>query len=383
MIHSLAGSALLRVLGAAVLAGTAAVEPRVLWHVRGEGWGTPAAEATTVYFVTKNHEVVAFDIDSGRERWRADTDEPGSETLGFGAVVAGTVVAVGDYNVIAFDRATGALRWRFAPTDGYAPGPYLGVATDGLVLTGSAAGRLYAVQQETGVTRWSVTVSDNGTTTVFAPQANDHVAVAAFTEFSFPNRGGLVAADLKTGTVRWKAWFPPATDRDLATNSAGGPVLHGGVAVASSGDGQIYAFDLETGEIRWSLPRVSDLPPGALLSPERDFRPLAVSGSTLLSGSLTGIVLAFDLSTRQQRWRFHSPQSGSTVFRMTADDDALYLPYFSGELVVIDVESGRERWRVGDWKQGFLWAPLVWKDRVFASATGLGFYAFGRGDREP
>jgi outer membrane protein assembly factor BamB len=383
MIHALAGHALIRVLGAAALVGAAALEPRVLWHVRGEGWGTPAAESTTVFFTTKNHEVVALDIDTGRERWRADTNEPGSETLGFGAIVSGTVVAVGDYNVIAFDRATGARRWRFAPTDGYAPGPYLGVAADGLFLTGSAGGRMYAVQQETGVTRWSAVISDNRKTTVFAPVANDQVAVAGFTEFSFPNTGGLVAADLKTGAMRWKAWFPPAADRDLATNSAGGPVLYGRVVIASSGDGQIYAFDLENGEIRWSLPRVSDLPPAALLSPDRDFRPLAISGSTLLSGSLTGVILAFDLSTRQQRWRFHSPWSGSTVFRMTADDDELYLPYFSGELVVLDVASGRERWRVGDWKQGFLWAPFLWKDRVFASATGSGFYAFGRSDREP
>ncbi len=383
MIHPLAASSLLRVLAAAALAGAAAVEPRVLWHVRGEGWGTPAAESTSVYFATKNHQVVALDVETGRERWRADTNEPGNETFGFAVVLAGSVVVVGDYNVVAFDRTTGAFRWRFDPTDGYGPGIYVGDATNGLIFTGSPAGRLYAIEQETGVSRWSALVADNRKTTVFAPVANDRTVVAGFTEFSFPNRGGVVAVDLKTGAERWRAWFPPPAEHDLATNSAGGPVFYESSVLASSGDGTIYALDLESGQIKWSLPRVSDLPPGTILSPDRDFRPLALSGSTLLTGSLTGVVLAFDLSTRQQRWRFYSRWSGSTAFKMTADDRSLYLPYFSGELVVLDVASGLERWRIGDWKQGFLWAPLVSNDRVFAGATGSGFYAFDRLDREP
>ena len=325
MIHSLAGSSLLRVLAAAALAGAAALEPHVIWQVRAEGWGTPAADATTAYFVTKNHHVVALDIETGRERWKADTNEPGNETFGFGAVVAGSIVAVGDYNVVAFERTTGELKWRFAPTDGYAPGVYVGAVSDGVILTGSPAGRLYAIDAETGNARWSTLVSDDGNTTVFAPVSNGQVVVAGFTEFSIPNRGGVVAADIKTGTMRWKASFPLPSEADLGTNSAGGPVLHEGFVIASSGDGVIYAFDLDSGEIRWSLPRVSDLPPGHLLSPDRDFRPLAISGSTLLAGSLTGVVLGFDLATRLQRWRFHSPASGSTVFRMTADE-SLALP---------------------------------------------------------
>jgi outer membrane protein assembly factor BamB len=383
MIHSVAGSSFVRVLAAAALAGAAAVEPQVIWQARAEGWGTPAADATTVYFVTKTHEVVALDIQTGRERWRADTDESGNETLGFGAVVAGSVVAVGDYNVVAFDRVSGDFKWRFQPTDGYAPGVYVGAVTNGRILTGSPAGRLYAIDPDTGKAHWSTLVSDDGNTTVFAPVSNGQVVAAGFTEFSLPNRGGVIVVDIKTGTLRWKASFPVPSDPGLATNSGGGPVFSEGSVIASSGDGVIYAFDLDTGETKWSLPRVGDLPPDNLLSPDRDFRPLAISGSTLVAGSLTGIVLGWDLATRQQRWRFHSPESGSTVFRMTADEHSVYLPYFSGELIRIDVASGLEQWRVGDWKQGFVWAPLVWNDRVFASATHSGFFAFRRGAHEP
>jgi hypothetical protein len=188
----------------------------------------------------------------------------------------------------------------------------------------------------------------------------------------------MVAVDADTGAIRWRTTFPRAADPSLGTNSAGGPVFYGDLVIATSGDGAIHAFDLEGGAIRWSLPRVSDVPLSAIIKAERDFRPLAISGSTLLSGSLTGVVIAFDLTTRQERWRFYSPLSGSTVFRMTADESCLYLPYFSGELVTLDVKTGVERWRIGDWRLGFVWAPFLWGDRIFASATGSGFYAFNR-----
>jgi outer membrane protein assembly factor BamB len=383
---TLFSSVLLRVMAATVLAGAVAKPPPVVWHLRDEGWGTPAADESTVYFTTRRHEVVAVDINTGRERWRADTNEPGDYTLGFGAVVAGSVVAVSDYSVIAFDRATGALRWRFDPTEGYAPGPYIGVATQGVLLTGSADGaRIHAIDHETGVVRWSTRVAgDEDPTRVFAPVTDGRLAVAGFTVFSTPaNQGGVVAVDLKTGAIRWKVAFPRPSDPFLATNSSGGPILHDELVIATSNDGIIYALDISSGEIRWTLPRLSNLPSPHLTSPDRDYRALAISRSTLVAGSLTGVVVGFDLATRQERWRFYDPWLGSAVFRVTADDKVFYLPFFSGEVVAIDAATGAERWRVGDWKAGFIWVPLVWKDRLFVCATYEGLYAFKRVTTEP
>ena len=122
MNDALSMSLLTRVAAAAVIWGAVAASPSPVWQVRGEGWGTPAADDTSVYFTTKNHEVVAVDLDTGRERWRAVTDEPGADTFGYGTKVAGSVVAAGDYAVVAFDRATGARKWRFDPAEGHAPG---------------------------------------------------------------------------------------------------------------------------------------------------------------------------------------------------------------------------------------------------------------------
>jgi outer membrane protein assembly factor BamB len=386
MMSILPASVLFRVVAATVLVGAVAAPPPIVWHVRDEGWGTPAADEASVYFTTRRHGVVAVDINTGRERWRADTNEPGGETLGFGAVVAGSVVAVSDYSVIAFDRATGAFRWRFDPTEGHAPGPYIGAVAQGMLLTGSADGaRLHAIDHETGTVRWSTRVGGNeDPTRVFAPVTDGQLAIAGFTVFSTPaNQGGVVAVDLKTGAIRWKVAFPRPSDPFLATNSSGGPILHDELVLATSNDGIIYAFAISSGEIRWTLPRVNNLSSPAIISPDRDYRALAISGTTLLAGSLTGVVVGFDLSTKQERWRFYDPWLGSAVFRVTADENAFYLPFFSGEVVAIDADTGAERWRIGDWKAGFIWVPLVWQDRLFVCATGEGLYAIKRTSGEP
>lgn len=350
--------------------------PTVVWHVTGEARGTPATDGANVYFASRRHEVVALDAATGRERWRRSTAERGEETFGFAVVVAGSVVAVGDYNLVGFDRVSGALRWRFEPEDGHATGVYVGAVAGGLVLTGSPAGRMYAVEPESGRARWTSLISDDRRTTVFQPIANGEVAVAGFTQFTAPNRGGVVAVNLKTGVVRWKMHFPVPADRTLSTNFGTGAVFYSDLVLASSGDGLIHAIDATTGERRWAIDRVGNLPPGWLVSPDRDNRPLAIVGDTLVSGSLTGAVIAYDLATRRERWRFHSRMSGSTVYRLTADDRMVYVPYFGGEFIALDLAKGTEQWRIGDWRSGFLWAPLIWNDKVFVAASGSGYYAF-------
>ncbi len=360
-----------------------AAGPPVVWHAPGEGRGTPAVDDATVYFTSKRHEVIAFDAATGRERWRRATGEQGDEAFGFSAVVAGSVVAVGDYDLIAFERATGTLRWRFDPDDGHAAGVYLGVVADGVVLTGSPAGRMYAVEPESGRARWSSLISRDGRTTVFAPIANTNVAVAGFSEWTFPNRGGVVAVDLKSGSVRWKTRFPDPSERTLATNFGTGAVLYKDLVIASAGDGLIHALDVVNGERRWSIDRVGNLPLGWPINPDRDMRPLVVVGDILVSGSLTGVVIAYDLETRRERWRFHSRMSGSTVYKLAAADRTVYVPYFGGEMVALNLDDGSEQWRNSDWRAGFLWAPLIWQNRAFVSASGSGFYALSHPRLEP
>lgn len=307
-------------------------------------------------------------------RWRAATGEPGDTTAGQRAAVAGSVVVVGDDALVAFDRATGARRWRFAPRDGgYAVGSYLGAATASLVYVGGRGGRLYAVDPETGRARWSASVVDDAAlSTVFDPVLQGDVLVATFTVFTTPNRGGVIALDARTGGTRWRVEFPPAQAQRHA-NAGGGPAVTEQLVLATRGDGVIHAFDRRTGVLAWTLPGVE----GGVVPFTQDARPLAVAGRWLVAGSTSGVVVAYDLASRREQWRY-TGQLGSVAFAIVADERAAYVPYVGGRLVALAVGTGAERWRMGDAALGFVWPPLLHADRLYVAGSGAGFYALRR-----
>ena len=360
-------------LAAAAAVGVVNIDPAAspIWHVAGEGRGRPAADWSTAFFLSKRHEVLALHAQSGQVRWRASTGESGDSTNGSGVVLAGDVVAAGDYNIVAFDRATGELRWRFEPDDGYGPGIYLGEATETAMFAGSPAGRLYAIDARAGSARWTAVVKDDGRTTVFQPIADDTAVFAAYTSFTAPNTGGVVALDRATGGERWRAAFPPASERLTATNAAGGPLLFDDVVIATRGDGVIHAFDRADGTIRWVLPGVN-LPGRPTVD---DFRPLARSGRLLVAGSLTGVVDAYDLNMHEKKWRYSGEMNGSIAFSLGADERSVYVPYVGGRLVALNVADGTERWRTGNFKAGFVWPPASGGDRIYVAGSGAGFFA--------
>jgi glucose dehydrogenase len=352
--------------------------PQPVWHVSGEGRGRPAVDESHVYFLSKRHEVLAVEAASGRMRWKQTTGEPGGITFGMGVVLSGEVVAAADIDIIAFDRRSGAMRWRFVPADGYGTGPYMGVAAEGLIFTGSATGRLHAIDDRTGRARWTAVVSDDDRTTVFGPEVDGDLVAAGYTTWVAPNIGGIVALDARSGRERWRTPFPRPSDPTLGTNWGGGPLIVGDLVIASSGDGVIYAFRRDTGAIAWSIPRLDGPLDGTFVSPDRDFRPLARSGRTLLAGSLTGYTVAYDLDTRQERWRYSPRLNASVAFALTADDRVVYVPHFAGTIVVIDLADGHEVRRIGNWQRGFNWPVAVSGDRFYAAASDEGFFAFDR-----
>ena len=197
---------------------------------------------------------------------------------------------------------------------------------------------------------------------------------------AIPNEGGIqglgevALLDAPSGRLLWKRAFPLPDDGLLSSNWAGGPVFLGDVVVVSSGDGNIRGFDLETGDIRWTIPKLD----GQLLFPiaaDHDFRALAVDGDLLVSSSSTGVVVAYDATTREERWRYVGTGLGSAAFRISAENGRVYVPFLNGLLVSLDSASGQERWRLGTYASAFLWPPASGGDRLFVTGGGDGLVA--------
>jgi outer membrane protein assembly factor BamB len=144
--------------------------------------------------------------------------------------------------------------------------------------------------------------------------------------------------------------------------------------VAASGDGNIHGFDLATGEIRWTIAKLSGQLPFAIAA-DHDFRALAVDRDLLISSSSTGVVVAYDMATRTERWRYVASGLGSAAFRFAAEAGRAYIPFLNGQLVSLDSETGRERWRIGTYESGFLWPPVVAGDRLLVAGGGDGLIA--------
>lgn len=357
--------------------------PQFVWRVAGEGHGRPAVDRNTVYFLSSRHEVVAVTPDTGAVRWRHGTGEPGDTTAGSALAVAGSTVIAGDYNLVGFDRSTGAVRWRFTAPLGYGPGIYLGEVSGTTVLAGSPAGRLYAVYADTGELRWSAEIVRQLPATVFQPATDGTVVAAGYTTFTAPSTGGVVLLDFGTGRELWRARFPAAPDPVLGTGYGGGLLLTSSAIAASSGDGTVYGFGRTDGSLLWTLPPIDVPPPFSspfpvAPGPGADYRPLARSGGLLIVGSLKGRVTAFDAITRRERWT-HAVAGGSSVaFALTADDEAVYVPLASGRHVALDARTGRARWRTADPRDDFLWPSLPVGDHVYLAGGRGGFIAVRR-----
>jgi outer membrane protein assembly factor BamB len=291
----------------------------------------------------------------------------------------------GDYNLVAFDARSGDVRWRFAPVIGYGPGLYVGDPTPETVLAGSPAGRVYAIASANGDVRWTSVIASDQPATVFAPATDGGVVAAAYTVFRAPNVGGVALFDLLTGRERWRVAFPKSSDPLLGTGSAGGPLLVNDLAIASAGNGVVYAFDRTDGSVRWTLPALSGLPPilrGPLQPPPEaagaDFRALTYAGGLLVVGSLRGTVVAYDVYTRRERWRYDGSWTGSVGFGLHADRHSVYVPFVSGRHVALDLATGRERWRTADASAGFSWPATSDGQRVYMAGGTGGYMAIAR-----
>ena len=238
--------------------GSAAV-PHPSTPLASAGTGSRCAghDGDTGYFLSARHEVLAVDAETGTyamaakdlriRRTALRRSGPGERpTAGRRRLQPARLRARNWQSPLAV-HPTAGIRARHLPGDHRRGGRH----------AGSPSGHVFAVDAEHGALRWSTSISDDGRTTVYGPAANGVFVAAAYTEFSAPARGGIALLDGATGRLLWKRSFPPPDDPLLSTNWAGGPVFAADVVVVASGDGNIRGFDLETGDIRWTVPKLT------------------------------------------------------------------------------------------------------------------------------
>jgi outer membrane protein assembly factor BamB len=311
---------------------------RAIWtfHSRTLLEFPPAVAHGRVYLPTFDGRFYALDARTGRPIWRRATGRCGwaSPAVDRKAVF---VTFIGrdcdsdtpgsDGVVLALDGARGRLLWQrvVGPTES-SP-----LVTRGLVVVGDWTGRVYALDERTGATRW--VFRTGGKVKGSAALHGRRLYIGSYD-------GHVYALDARTGRQLWRASGQPRLGGS-GTFYSTPAVAYDRVYIGST-DGRVYSFGALSGKLRWSY-RTGGY---VYASP-------AVWRRLVLVGSYDHGFYALDAATGALRWRFaaNGPISGSA----TVLDGVVYFSTFAQRTYALDARSGKLLWSFPDGK----YSPVV------------------------
>ncbi len=352
---------------------------RVAWRMPlSAGYAaTPIVVDGVVYVQDLQSNVFAIDLASGRPLW---TKAYGENDIGPNgvAVVDGQVFGATGTRAFALDAQSGRQRW--AVTLAHRPGDAIDMAPgyeDGTVYISTAVagdgavGTLWALDAQTGRARWhweqvpSGLWGDpaaNSAAGMWHPPAFDgagNLYASIANPLPFPGDPGkpwgasrpgenrwtnsLVKLDARSGRLLWARQVVPHDlyDWDLQVPAILDRVDGRLLAMTAGKMGFVYAFDAATGALRWkrSVGRHNGHDRDGVLAMRSDFHPRLPM--TVLPGWWGGVEtqMASDGAT------VYAPVNNlATVY---TSPSALTPPdpeTGTGEMVALDVASGRVRW---------------------------------------
>jgi len=291
-----------------------------------------AAEGGVVV-LPKGDEVWGIRGSTGKRLWRLPAAEPFVGT--YPAVADGVAfVPIREVGLAAVDLETGEGRWVVSVTGTAGTSLPLPLADGDVAYAGSGLTRH---DGRNGDVVWELG-GDLADSVAYAPIAADRERVYAQltgVDAASPifERTDVVAADLRTGAVRWR--------HQLASGAFGiGTAVGAGVVVAVDGQSLVTALDARTGEVRWTYrmatpaagtPVVSD---GVVHLSERG------RAEDLLQRSFR--VVTLDLATGRFLGSYEPPSANDTPLPTVGagPDGELLVPTtaaFGGNVAVLEV----------------------------------------------
>ena len=215
---------------------------------------------------------------------------------------------------------------------------------------------LYAARLSDGLKLWSFP-EKSGTQVfvsnpVIAPDGQVLVASAGADN-------GVYNLDPATGRENWVA--------PLVANNhwVASPLIEGDTVYAANNNGSLYAAELATGFIKWSLALEGSLW-GAPTS----------NGKLIFVTSLNHMVYAVDPDRRQVAWQADLAGSAPGSATVSSDGSTVYVGSFGKKVFALDAASGAIRWtaEAQDWIWG---APMQSGETVFAADISGRVYSLG------
>ena len=268
-----------------------------------------------------------------RVKWKFHT--PG-QVISSPAVVGDTVyVGSTDHNLYAVDRETGTLQWKFETGSRVTSSPAVAA---GVVFFESYDGIFYAVESTIGKLKWKFQTGGER-------------------RYTGKHLHGTQPADES---------MPDPFDFYLSS-----AVVADGSIYFGSGDGNVYALDERSGQMKWKFQT------GEVVHASP-----ALADGALFVGSWDSYFYALDAATGQEKWRFKTGedraihnQVGLQASPVVAGD-VVYFGCRDSNFYAVDAKSGRKKWvfnNKGSWVIG---SAAIQDGKVYFATSDSGlFYA--------
>lgn len=265
------------------------------------------------------------------------------------------------------------VKWKFPTGDRVVSSP---VYQDKVLYFGSDDGNIYAVDAETGRQIWK---RSTGGPVPSTP------AVANGTVYAVSYDGRFYALNAQTGAIRWK--FATGGERRFEAKGIHGlepksqtmadqydtflssPVIVQGAAYFGSGDGNLYALDANSGDLKWKF-KTGDV---VHASP-------AYADGVLYVGSWDSFFYAVDAATGKEKWRFHGGEDplihNQVGFQSSAAvvKGVVYVGCRDSNLYALDAATGQEKWRFNNQGSWVISSPAVAQGTVYFATSDSSLY---------
>lgn len=302
-----------------------ALDGKVRWQQRvGSVNSRPAVAGTLLFVGTDDGELVALDMQTGKQAWKHESRGPILESP---VVVGDMVIFTNEADqVYALDARKGTLRWSYKgeTPEEYTLRGHAGVAVSGdLAFTGFANGTMVALRVSNGSVAWLTTLKGDSDRFV---DVDGTPVILGDTVYVTSSSGGVWAVDSTTGLVRWRLNLEGPT-ASAGVGAAGGVTTDGERLYVAAADLGVYALDLE-GNILW---RQGTRGGGEPATP-------IVTGDYLVYALADAGVFVHDKRTGELV-QYFDPGDGISGDPTVVDDQELYVMSNRGVLYALDLRA--------------------------------------------
>jgi eukaryotic-like serine/threonine-protein kinase len=284
----------------------------------------------------------------------------------------GNATHTGIYDSSAVANLT-KVKWQFHTAGQVISSP---AAVGGTIYAGSTDGNLYAVDREAGTLKWKF---DSKSRITSSP------AVSAGLVYFGAYDGNFYAVDAASGQLKWK--FKTGGERRFAAAHLHGstpvaetmpdpfdcylssPVVWNGAVYFGSGDGNVYALNAASGDLKWKF-KTGDV---VHASP-------AIADGTVFVGSWDSYLYALDAGSGKQKWRFKTGEDADIHNQVGIQSSAAVMDgivYFGcrdSNLHAVDAVSGRKKWAFSTGSSWVIASPAVKDGKVYFATSDSGLF---------